>query len=101
MKTNTDRLQIDFENKAVRPVSTQNSKLKIQNRPAFTLVELLVVIAIIAVLAALLMPLGAAVKRTALLNRTKAEMAQMETAPMVFIRPTIRASRGSTSFTMN
>lgn len=49
-------------------------------RQAFTLVELLVVIAVIAVLAALLMPLGASVKRTALINKTKSEMAQVETA---------------------
>jgi prepilin-type N-terminal cleavage/methylation domain-containing protein len=49
-------------------------------RPAFTLIELLVVIAIIAILAALLFPIGAAVKRTAYLNKTKAEMAQLETA---------------------
>jgi prepilin-type N-terminal cleavage/methylation domain-containing protein len=81
MKTNTGKLQVDFEDKAApRLVSTRNSKFKIQNRRAFTLVELLVVIAVIAVLAALLMPLGAAVKRTAFLNRTKAEMSQLETA---------------------
>jgi prepilin-type N-terminal cleavage/methylation domain-containing protein len=80
MKTSTDKLKIDFENRAARPVSAQNSKFKIQNRRAFTLIELLVVIAIIAVLAALLLPLGAAVKRTSLINRTKAEMAQVETA---------------------
>jgi prepilin-type N-terminal cleavage/methylation domain-containing protein/prepilin-type processing-associated H-X9-DG protein len=38
-----------------RPV-IQNSKFKIQNRSAFTLVELLVVIAVIAILAAMLLP---------------------------------------------
>jgi prepilin-type N-terminal cleavage/methylation domain-containing protein len=47
---------------------------------AFTLVELLVVIAIIGVLAALLMPLGAAVKKNAYVSRTKAEMSQVQTA---------------------
>ena len=49
-------------------------------RQAFTLIELLVVITIIGILAALLMPLGAAVRRTAFINKTKAEMAQVETA---------------------
>jgi prepilin-type N-terminal cleavage/methylation domain-containing protein len=50
------------------------------SRQAFTLIELLVVIAVIGVLAAMLMPLGASVKRTAYINKTRAEMSQLETA---------------------
>ena len=46
----------------------------------FTLIELLVVIAIMAALAALLLPLAAAVKKHQYINNAQAEMAQLETA---------------------
>ena len=46
----------------------------------FTLIELLVVISIIAVLAALILPVAAQVKRQALLHSAQAEMSQIETA---------------------
>jgi prepilin-type N-terminal cleavage/methylation domain-containing protein len=49
-------------------------------RQAFTLIELLVVISIIAVLAALILPVAAQVKRQALLHSAQAEMSQLETA---------------------
>ena len=49
-------------------------------RRAFTLIELLVVIAVIATLAGFLFPLAAAAKRHATIQRTQAEMAQIETA---------------------
>jgi prepilin-type N-terminal cleavage/methylation domain-containing protein len=49
-------------------------------RHAFTLIELLAVIAVIAIIAAFLVPLGASVKRHAIINRAQAELAQLETA---------------------
>jgi prepilin-type N-terminal cleavage/methylation domain-containing protein len=49
-----------------------------RSRTAFTLIELLVVIGIIAILAALLFPAGAAVKRKATLSRVTAEIKQVE-----------------------
>jgi prepilin-type N-terminal cleavage/methylation domain-containing protein len=54
----------------------------LRNRPAaaFTIVELLVVITIIGILAAFIMPIAGSVKRTAYINKTQAEMAQLETA---------------------
>jgi prepilin-type N-terminal cleavage/methylation domain-containing protein len=80
MKTNINKSQVDFENQGSRLASTQNSKFKIQNRPAFTLIELLVVISIIAILAGFTIPVLKSVKRTEFINKTKAEMAQLETA---------------------
>ena len=47
---------------------------------AFTLVEMLVVIAVIAILAALIAPLAGNASKTGKINRTKAELAQLETA---------------------
>jgi prepilin-type N-terminal cleavage/methylation domain-containing protein len=49
-------------------------------RRAFTLIELLVVISIIALIAALILPVGAAAKRLAAIHNAQAEMAQLETA---------------------
>ena len=80
MKTSTEKLHVDFGNEAACLVPTQNSKFKIQNRPAFTLIELLVVISIIGILAAFSVPVLSGIKRQAYVNKTKAEMAQIETA---------------------
>jgi prepilin-type N-terminal cleavage/methylation domain-containing protein len=57
-----------------------NRKSPTGNSPAFTLIELLVVISIIGILAAFIFPIAGSIKRTAYLNKTKAEMAQLETA---------------------
>jgi len=46
----------------------------------FTLIELLVVIAVIGVLAALTVPVIGAIKKRAIINRARGEMAQLETA---------------------
>ena len=56
-------------------------KDKMTNRPchAFTLVEMLVVISVIGVLAALLFPAGAAIRKNGILRRAKAELSQLET----------------------
>lgn len=80
MKTNTDKLHIGFGNKAASPAPTQNSKFKIQNRPAFTLVELLIVISIIGVLVAFTIPVMKSVKRLQYIKHTTAEMGLLETA---------------------
>ena len=47
---------------------------------AFTLIELLVVISIIAILAAFTLPIMKSLKRKEYINKTQAEMAQLETA---------------------
>jgi type II secretory pathway pseudopilin PulG len=60
--------------------SIANRQSSIGNEMAFTLVELLTVIAIIVVLAALLLPAGALVKKHAIIHATQAQMAQLETA---------------------
>jgi prepilin-type N-terminal cleavage/methylation domain-containing protein len=49
-------------------------------RHAFTLIELLLVISIIAIIAAFTVPVISFIKRLAYVNKTKAEMAQIETA---------------------
>ena len=55
-------------------------KSGIRNYAAFTLVELLIVLAIIGILASFILTVGPFIKRTAYINKTKAEMAQLETA---------------------
>lgn len=74
------RLPIDFENQAERVRSTQNSRFKIQDFSAFTLVELLVVIAVIAILAAFVVPVARGVMRHSYISHAQAEMNQLETA---------------------
>ncbi len=56
-------------------------KHKTTNPPsrAFTLIEMLVVISVIGVLAALLFPAAAAVRKNGILKRAKAELSQLET----------------------
>jgi prepilin-type N-terminal cleavage/methylation domain-containing protein len=79
MKTVKNKLPV--ENKLARTISTKNSKFKTQNfSAAFTLIELLTVIAIIGVLAALLLPLAAAVKRTSMIQHAQTERDLIETA---------------------
>jgi prepilin-type N-terminal cleavage/methylation domain-containing protein len=74
------RLLIKKQRAIVFPGSIVNRKSQIVNVWAFTLIELLVVITIIAVLAALILPVAAQVKRQALLHSAQAEMSQLETA---------------------
>ena len=54
--------------------------LRLRTLPAFTLIELLVVISIIGVLAAFTFPVMERLKRRQYINKTQAEMAQLETA---------------------
>lgn len=67
---------------ALRPgsVSVEVGNAGCGRRSAFTLIELLVVVAVIALLAAMLFPAGAAIKRRALVKRVQAELAQLEMA---------------------
>jgi len=51
-----------------------------QHLRAFTLIELLVVISIIGILAAMLLPVGAAIKKGAIVRKAKTELQQMVTA---------------------
>jgi prepilin-type N-terminal cleavage/methylation domain-containing protein len=68
------------ENKAVSDAVIRNPQSAIRNAPAFTLIELLTVISIIALLAAFTIPVLKTVARKKVLDRTNAEMAQLETA---------------------
>jgi prepilin-type N-terminal cleavage/methylation domain-containing protein len=87
MKTNTKKLRIancelqnNFEAKAPPLFSIQNSKFKIQNCPAFTLIELLAVISIIGVLAAFTIPVVSSVKKQQYIKHTQAELELLKTA---------------------
>ena len=68
-------------NQKTRTVGNQESRiLSKQEAAAFTLIELLVVISIIALLAAFIVPIMSTLKRKEYINKTQAEMAQIETA---------------------
>jgi prepilin-type N-terminal cleavage/methylation domain-containing protein len=60
--------------------SIRNLQFAIRNFAGFTLIELLIVISIIALLAAFTVPVMHQLKRTEYINKTKAEMAKLETA---------------------
>jgi prepilin-type N-terminal cleavage/methylation domain-containing protein len=72
------RLPIKKRMDSRRPFQIVNRQSKIVN--AFTLIELLVVISIIALLAAFTVPVLKGLKRREFINKTQAEMAQLETA---------------------
>ena len=84
MKTKTKcdmcRVTSDKTMAATRKTGSRHVSRVTCHVSAFTLIELLVVITIIAVLAAFSIPVVGAVKKTAILNRTKGEMAQIEAA---------------------
>src|SRR5208282_5683472 len=82
MKTNTsDKWQVAGDRKlATDETCSCHLSPVTRHAWAFTLIELLVVISIIAVLAALILPVAAQVKRQALLHSAQAEMSQLETA---------------------
>jgi len=62
------------------PIFSCSRPSTLDPRQAFTLIELLVVISIIAVLAAFTIPVLGSIKRHEYINKTQAEMAQLETA---------------------
>src|SRR5664279_2058716 len=84
MKTiNSDMWQVAGDRKNTRMARGGNSRHPspaTRHAPAFTLTELLVVISIIAVLAAFTVPVLSAVKRRQNINKTQAEMGQLQAA---------------------
>jgi type II secretory pathway pseudopilin PulG len=80
MESGINQLRIGKRDAARFRQSIRNRKSEIGNFKAFTLIELLVIISIIALLAALILPVGGAVKRLAAIQNAQAEMAQLETA---------------------
>jgi prepilin-type N-terminal cleavage/methylation domain-containing protein len=84
MKTiNSDMWQMAGDRKNTRMARGGNSRHPspvTRHAPAFTLTELLVVISIIAVLAAFTVPVLSAVKRRQNINKTQAEMGQLQAA---------------------
>ena len=84
MKTNNKlpiadcRLPVERQKDRRRAFLIANRKSEMIN--AFTLIEILVVILIIAALAALILPLAGAVRRSAFIKSTQTQMSQIETA---------------------
>jgi len=82
MKTKSDRRRVTSGGKTLvtRGGGPCHSSLVTRHSLAFTLIELLLVISIIAIIAAFTVPVISSIKRLAYVNKTKAEMAQIETA---------------------
>src|SRR3981081_2558242 len=62
----------------------RGQRSEVRSRIAFTLIEMLVVISVIAILAALIFPVVATVKKQGILNRTRTEMEQVVTGLETF-----------------
>jgi prepilin-type N-terminal cleavage/methylation domain-containing protein len=65
---------------AMKKIAANDLVASTPRRRAFTLIELLTVIAVIAILAAFAVPLVGSIKKREYINKSQAEMAQLETA---------------------